>query len=308
MSNGSVAWSTTRVRQLRVLAVVGELASASAGKDVEFGNFASRLEGETDLDDIEASDQLKALQEEGLVVLDLRLGGVVAGVRILPAGRAVLEEFLLVRDSVPARRRQLRDDYLVWLYEQIEVHDLSPTPDDYLKTAPSFMGIAYSSKDLEKTGEWLATNGFIQGQAAWQYSGPLRPTLRAKGTYTVEQGRSANDPPPAAGNTFNTTIHGPANVALGSSDVQQYLTVDWKADGLRLVDEIEAALPSLSQDLSAEIKEQVQAARSELSGTGNLSKVRSIFWALSGFLAQTGAGALGGVLTIQIAKYLASLP
>lgn len=299
--------SPTRVRQLRILSVIKELGS-EASESITREALAKGIEAENDLGVIALTDQLKLLKDEGLVTLDLRLGGVIAAVNILPSGQAAVEEFDQLRASLPARRRQLRDDYLAWLYNQVEVHDTSPTPDAYLKTVPAFMGFPYTAKDLEKTGEWLVTNGFIQGEAAWQYAGPLRPTLTAKGSFTIENGRSTNDSPPAIGDTFHTTVNGPANVAQGSSHVQQSLSVEWKAEGLRLVDAIEQTLPTLAAELSAAVEEQLNEARIELSGTAEVSKLKAVFGALSGFLSQTSAGALGGLLTIQITQFLATLP
>ncbi|MFC5931938.1 hypothetical protein D6T64_01450 [Cryobacterium melibiosiphilum] len=299
--------SPTRVRQLRILSAISELGGGTSGS-ITHEAIAKRIEAENDLGVIALADHLELLKDEGLVALELRLGGVIASVNVLPSGQAAVEEFEHVRASIPVRRRQLRDDYLAWLYNQIEVLDIDPTPDAYLRTVPSFMGFSYTAKDLEKTGEWLVTNGFIQGEAAWQYAGPLRPTLTAKGSFTIENGRSSNDPPPAIGDTFHTTVNGPANVAQGSSHVRQNLSVEFKAEGLRLIDAIEQTLPALAAELSAAVEEQLNEARIELSGTAEVSKLKAVFGAMSGFLSQTSAGALGGLLTTQIAQFLATLP
>lgn len=302
------SWTPTRVRELRILSAIREMSVGDAPSNVQLAVLAEQFTSEPDLGAATLSDHLKVLADEGAVALDLRLGGVVASVRLLPAAHADVEEFETARGSLPLRRAQLRDDYLRWLYDQIEVHDGSPTPDQYLKESPTFLGIAYTEKDLEKVGEWLVTNGFIEGQAAWQYAGPLRPTLRAKGIYTVENDRSTNDPAPGSVQTFNTTVHGPANIAQASTNVHQVQNIEWKTEGLRLLDAIEQAVLTVNADIVDELVEQLGIARAELASATDISKFRAALNGVAGFLGQTGAGALGGILTLQIAQFLATLP
>jgi hypothetical protein len=302
------SWTATRIRQLRILSAIRELSAGGAPNNVPVAALAERLATEPDLGDMTLPDQLKLLADEGALSLDLRLGGVVASAQLLPSAHAAVEEFETARGSLPLRRAQLRDDYLRWLYDQIEVRDASPTPDQYLKESPTYLGVPYTEKDLEKVGEWLATNGFIEGQAAWQYAGPLRPTLRAKGTYTVDNGRSTSDPAPGSAQTFNTTVHGPANIAQASTNVHQVQNIEWKTEGLRLIDAIEQAVPTLNADIVEELVEQLGVARGELTSATDVSKLRAALNAVAGFLSQTGAGALGGILTLQIAEFLTTLP
>lgn len=306
--NSQPSWTPARVRQLQILSAICELSVTDAPGNVPFAALAERLVAEADLGNVSLTDQLKVLADESELTLDLRLGGVVAAARLLPAALAAVEEFATARASLPLRRAQLRDDYLRWLYDQIEVLDASPTPDQYLKESPSYLGAAYTEKDLEKVGEWLATNGFIEGQAAWQYSGPLRPTLKAKGIYTVENDRSTNDPAPGSAQTFNTTVNGPANIAQASTNVRQVQNFEWKAQGFQLIDAIEQAVPTVSAGIVAELIEQLSVARAELTSATDASRLRVALNAIAGFLGQTGAGALGGILTLQIAEFLAKLP
>lgn len=232
-----------------------------APNSVSVAALAERLGTEPDLGDMTLPDQLKLLADDGALSLDLRLGGVVASAHFLPSAHSAVEEFETARGSLPLRRAQLRDDYLRWLYDQIEVRDVSPTPDQYLKESPTYLGVPYTEKDLEKAGEWLAKNGFIEGQAAWQYAGPLRPTLKAKGSYTVENDRSTSDPAPGSAQTFNTTVHGPANIAQASTNVHQVQNNEWKTDGLQLIDAIEQSVPTLRADIVEELVEQLSARK-----------------------------------------------
>jgi hypothetical protein len=259
-----LSMTPTRVRQLRILSALKELSAGDISNDVPVASLVERLASEPDLGDVGLTDQLKVLADEGTLGLDLRLGGVVAAARLLPPAHSEIEQFEAARQSLPPRRRQLRDDYLRWLYAQIEVHDASPTPHQYLQESPTYLGIPYSEKDLEKVGEWLVTNGFIEGPAAWQYAGPLRPTLTTKGSFTVENGRLTNDPAPTNAQTFNTTVNGSANIAQASSNVQQIQNIEWKADGLRLIDAIEQAGQTLSADIAENLIEEIAAAREQI--------------------------------------------
>jgi hypothetical protein len=76
----------------------------------------------------------------------------ITSVSLTAAGRVPAEEFDRLRKSLPQRRRQLRHDYLAWLYEEIEENDRHPTYEDYLATAPSDMGERYTPKNPEKVG------------------------------------------------------------------------------------------------------------------------------------------------------------
>jgi len=294
-----------QIAQLRVLALVSE-AVESSGNDLTYALLHERVELETDLSGYSVKGQLRLLKADGLVILDERYNGAIAGVRLSTSGQMRAGEFNEWRNSLHARRRQLRDDYLNWLYEQIEEHETHPTPDDFLKLGHTFAGIPFTGTDLEKTGEWLAKNGFIDGQAAWQYKGPLFPTLTAKGSFTVENQRSTNDAPPSMGHTFNTTVNGSANLAQASTNVHQHLSVEWKFEGLRLADTIGQALPSLG-DVSEVVREQLAIARTELTGAADVSRVKTIFGSIADFLGQTAAGTLGGVLATMTTAYLATL-
>jgi len=129
--------TTTRIRQLRILSAIRELWAGDAPNNVPVAALAERLATEPDLGDMTLPDQLKLLADEGALSLDLRLGGVVASAQLLPSAHSAVEEFETARGSLPHRRAKLRDEYLRWLYDQIEVRDVSPTPDQYLKESPT---------------------------------------------------------------------------------------------------------------------------------------------------------------------------
>lgn len=254
-------------------------------------------------------DRLRELANSGYLTLDERLAGMIAGARMLSAGWGALQEFESERSSLPKRRQRLRDVYLTWLYTELEEKDGSPTPDAFLATAPMYYGLPYTTQDLEKVGEWLRDNGFIRGEGAWQYAGPLRPTLTEKGRFTVESGRSANDPAPTvASTTFSTIVHGSANVNNGGNDVQQIMNVEWVPAGTRLLDTIEQALPAIESSIADLVIVQLGEARVALAEPADVGKLRKALGVLGGFLGATAAGTLGNMLSDQITNFLAGLP
>jgi hypothetical protein len=223
----------------------------------------------------------------------------------------------------PARRRRLRDEYLRWLYRQIEELDRNPTPDEFLATAPAFDRVPYTAADVEKAGEWLQAGGYIGGPSVDQYRAPLRPTLTQKGIHAVENGKSVNEESPEhfsgmwspehtsemwLSSGYVTVVNGPANVNNGGNNVHQSLNVEWAAQARQLVDTIDQALPALDPAVAKDVRAQIALAREELAGEAELGRLRTILDTLVGFLSQTLAGGLGGVLAAQALTLLANLP
>lgn len=302
--------SPAKIRRLRILGVIFELAGQNSGTDVNVSAIEERLKSELDLGRVSLLDEFGLLKQDDYLNYFEDFDGI-GEVLVTAAGRNVAEEFELARGSLTGRRQLLRDTYLNWLYQQTEESDgRSPTPDDFLATNPTFYGIPYTATDLEKAGKWLKDAGFIDGPAAWQYEGPLRPRLTGKGTYTVENRRSVADPQPSGGSTFNTTVHGSANIAQNSHDVQQTLIQNegWVEQAASLADLLEQSLPSLGVEIRQSVADEVTGLRAELSGAAAPSRVRQAVTAIGGFLNNTTAGALGGVLTAQVLQLLTALP
>lgn len=308
MNTSLASYSTGVIRRLRVLAIIFELAEKRTLEEVGVEAMTAQIEAEQDLGRINLPDELQLLKADGFVNFFQSLGGI-GSAHVTARGANAAEEFERARNSSIERRAHLRDVYLHWLYVQIEENDGGPTPDDFLAENPTFYGIAYTSKDLEKAGEWLKDSGFIGGQGAWQYHAPLRPTLTQKGIYTIENQRSVGDPPPSGGPTYNTTVHGSANVAQGNRDVQQTLVNNqtWVQQATDLADILDQSLPALQMDVRSAVAENVAALRAELAGDANISRVRQIVTVIGGFLSNSGAGALGGVLSAQVLQLLANL-
>lgn len=300
----------SRVRQLRILGVVSNLVGGDTRTTVPTAEIEARLIDEADLGLVDLRAELISLKEEKSVDFFLSLGGVnPVSITTLGANRA--NEFSAARSSVTARRIYLRDVYLRWIYEQTEVLDKHPTAEDYLAEKPTYFGLAYDSADLGKAAEWLEGQRFIEGDGAWGYPGPIYPEPTAKGKWTVENDRSVNDAPAGQATTYNTTIHGSANVAQGSSHFQQQMSSDltWVEGGLQLIDTIEQSLPAAAdRDAANALRAELDAARDELNGAADPSRARMIFGRIGGFVSQVFAGGLGNLLSSQIEQLMANLP
>lgn len=300
--------SEIQVKQLRLLGIVRDVQDSGRGF-ASAAVVAERAAGELAWPVDSVPGRIRLLADEGYVALDERLAGMLAGAKILPSGLAALEDFEAMRSSLPDRRKRARDEYLAFLYSEIEEHDRHPTPDAFLATSPSYYGLPYTAEDVEKVGEWLKKSGFIDGEAAWQYHGPLRPTLTEKGVFTVENERSVGDPPPLhMGTSYQTNVYGSANVNNGGNNVRQRLSIEWVTKGVTLLDTLEQALPSINADIADLVSAEIDAARTELADAADIGRLRATFTAIAGFLGATSAGALGNLLSDQVATFLANLP
>lgn len=247
------------------------------------------------------------LKARGLVNYWESLAGI-GSAMLTPEGKNLAESFVDERSSPVQRRIQLRDDYLTWLYQEIEVEDRNPSPADFLASGRTYWGEPYTEADLIKAGEWLKNAGFIDGAAAWQYSAPLHPTLTPKGIWTVEHSRSVNDESASSGQVFNTVVHGSANVSNAGSDFAQNIdqSQTWISEAASLLDTLEQAKSVLN--LGDELDELIAKARGELTDEPHPRRVRQTFTAVAGFLGRASSGALGGVLAKQVLDFLAALP
>lgn len=295
-----------QVRSLRVLHAIWRGANGRANENVSSDTVHANLSAPVPLD-VDLDAELRILKSRSLV--DYWAGGAGIGAAFLtPEGRNLAEEFDAQRRSLPHRRRQLREDYLSWLYNEIEGHDRRPTPDGFLATSPSYLGEPYSESDVQKVGAWLRDHGFITGQGAWQYDAPLHPQLTAKGSWVIETGRSPNDPPPSTSAQYTTVVHGDANVANASTAVSQQLATSggWIADAKTLLDSVDQAMPALRD--ADEVSKLIAEARAEIEVKNpEPGRVKKALSKLGDFLGRSGSGALGGVLAKQISDLIGSL-
>ncbi|MDL9980071.1 hypothetical protein [Microbacterium candidum] len=297
----------SRARRLRVLVGILELADGKVNEFVETERVVEGIGAELELSRDDLVNEFELLDHEGLVTAHRTLGGL-NHVLVRPEGKSAAESFDQARRDVVVRRRHLQDDYLRWLYEEIEVHGHGPTPDDFLRGGAHFHGVAYTSDELMKAGARLKEGAYIGGQEAWQYSAPLRPQLTAKGRHTVEQGRSVHDPVlPAPTQHFETHVQGPANVSIASSHVTQTLVVTdpaWGDKVSAVLDAVTQAIGALTVDESTQVAQLVDEARQGVS-VQEPTRTKQALIALGGFLKDVSSGALGGILSTQVLALVA---
>lgn len=288
-------------RRLRVLHAVYEVSGGKTSTNVDVPTVHALL-GDLDIDRDSLEDELSLLMDQQLLDGFKSLGGL-NDIFLKPRGKDVAMQFAAARSDARSRLRQLQDDYLRWLYDETEIHGRAPTPDDYLATAPAFLGVLYTPAELEKAGERLAQEAFISGPSAWQYAGPIRPKLSAKGRLVVESERSVHDAltaSPAVQNNYTTTVHGPANVANASPGTKQNLVVEaWGPRVTATLDALDQSLVALPEDVRTALAPLISDARKGVE-SDEPSRTRRALQAVGGFLSDTTTGALGGVLGAQV--------
>lgn len=295
------------VRRLRILHAVFEATGGKISESVSVDTIHANIPDSLGIDRDSLEDELALLMDRGHLDGFTSLAGL-NDVSLTLHGKDVTTQFATARSDKPSRLRQLQDDYLRWLYNEIEVEGRSPTPDEYLATSPSFLGAEYSAAELEKAGERLSQAALISGPGAWQYSAPLRPRLSAKGRHVVESGRSVHDviaATPAIQNTYSTTVHGNANVANASTGVTQNLVVeDWGSRVTATLDAVTQSFAALPQEIGIALEPLIEEARAGVA-QNEPRRARRALQAVGGFLGDSASGALGSVLGAQV---LALLP
>ena len=277
--------SQTGLRWLLTLGRIVQLSDTVGNEDVS--NSAVLEASPEGTDRRELREDLQSLDNHGYVSVDERFNGAWRA-RPTSAGRVAWAELEASRNSPRDRRRQMRDEYLTWLYDQQE-NGLSPTADDFLTTGASFLGLAYTQEDLERTGEWLFERGFIKGPKAWQRPDPIHPELTAKGQLYVEEERSVHESPQSVGSTtFHNTINGPAMLAQNSQHVVQTQNMNAWEDGARTLADAVEQLAQILPD-GTQLTESATELRAEVDGDARPTRVRELIDSIIKALG-TGAG------------------
>jgi hypothetical protein len=299
-----MASSRADLRSLLTLGRIVRLSDAASEQPVS--NYAVLEASPTGTESRDLREDLRALDADGHVVVDERFNGAWA-VKPTNSGRAAWVQFEASRNSPRDRRRQMRDEFLVWLYDELE-NGLAPTAEDFLGSDPSFMGLAYTQEDLARTAEWLLERGFIKGPGAWGRPYPIHPQLTAKGQLYVEEERSVHESPASVGSTtFHNTVNGPAMLAQNSQHVTQTQNVNaWKDDARSLAD----AVLQLAQVIpdSEHLAGPATELRAEIDGDARPTRVRELVDSIVKALSTGAGGALGGALVTQAATLLGALP
>lgn len=289
-------YSPTDLRQLDVL---GKLIRATEAEPSEPWASSRDVLPEGAAHDATSAlrDEIRALEAAELITVDWRYSG---GWLAKPtgAGRDAWAALDAARNDRRARRFQLRDTYLTWVVDQ-EDDGASPTPEQFLDSGATYLGVPYTPEDVERTGDYLVQNGYIRGQPAWQtINGPLRPRPTVEGRKSVERGISVNAPTPRdaapAGHTYNTTINGPANVAQGSHDVQQTIHVTWQDQARNFVDEISGRLDRIEDEqVRADLTSATEELRAEVDGEARPNQVRAVVSKIAMALGTAAASEVG---------------
>ena len=253
------------------------------------------------------SADIRALGDQGLLNVDERFNGAWSA-RPTQAGRDAWSAFSRRRADGVARRRQLRNDYLGWIYQESSGGG-SPTVERFLESGPAYLGDPYVLGEVENAGEWLAERRFIKGPGAWGKTGPILPQHTAKGEDYVENERDVHVEPRAVGSTTSYTVNGPAQIAHDSHHVNQVQNIDSVRDDAR---ELAAALRQLSalmaDDTGADVVLAATGLEEEADGEARPHRLRAIAEGAQRALGSGVGGAVGTLISKQLTDFLGSLP
>lgn len=253
------------------------------------------------------SADVYALGDQGLLNVDKRFSGGWS-TRPTQAGRDAWSDFSRQRANGVARRRQLRNDYLGWIYQESSSGS-SPTVEGFLESEAAYLGDAYILGEVENAGEWLAERRFIKGPGAWGKTGPILPQHTAKGEDYVENERDVHVEPRAVGSTTSYTVNGPAQIAHDSHHVNQVQNIDSLRDDAR---ELAAALRQLSsltsEGIGADVILAAAGLEEEADGEARPHRLRTIAEGAQRALGSGVGGAVGSLISKQLTDFLGSLP
>lgn len=245
---------------------------------------------------------MRVLRDQAFVTLDERYGGAWLA-RPTPAGRDAWDEFMVRRADTAQRQRQLRNDYLRWLYARTRDGQFT-VADHFLSAGQDFLGDPYSQSELSRAGAWLADRGFIAGPGADQR---LRARPTVKGEDYVEAGRDVQDPTPE--NITSFTVMGDHNqIAHNSHHVTQVRANDaLTSQAEQFAAVFEQIAPTLAPGDSEAVAQLADDLRSELEGGGRAARFREIGEAASKAFGAGVGGAVGTSLIASLSAWLGAL-
>jgi hypothetical protein len=296
---------TYSLPEVRRLSLLGKVILLVDGGEPQVTPDVLMQNPDDDTERAAISADMRALRDHGFVALDERLAGMWVA-RPTANGRDAWAQFSSMRGSRLERQRQLRNEYMLWIYEAATTARY-PQPGDFLQSGAGFLGEPYTAHELERVAVWLKERGFIRGQGAWGHPAPISPEMTAKGEDYIENERDVHvDPRDASGPTH--IYNGPTQVAHAGRDVTQTQHNQVIADeALRLVD----ALRQLAKlELDARRDELTKVAdelEAEAAGEAEPGRLRSLAESAQRALSSGAGGALGSFVSDQLGTFLTSL-
>jgi len=266
------------------------------------------MESPADQDERQSlSVDVRVLGDQGFVNVDGRFNGMWTA-RPTGAGRQAWADFEARRGDALARARQLRNDYLIWVYSADDLKgDTSPI--GFVDSGASFLGDSFSFAEVDKAGAWLKDRGFLKGQAAWQTEGPLRPSPTAKGSDYVEKRIDVHVDSRDATPATSFVFHGPAQVASHSQHVQMIQTnADTREAGREIAESLKQLVAILSGDEREELQHAAEALLTEVDGEARPERLKALGEGALRVLSAGAGGALGSFVSDRLTEFLGTLP
>jgi hypothetical protein len=138
----------------------------------------------------QAREDLEHLKDRGAVSVSGGMGaGLSSSARVLPIGRATIDELRPAREDKSARQAACRSLIVAWLFDQDVVPDgsmmnLAKFIEDEQQ---NFWGSTFQPDEVYRAAGWLVRNGLATGDHLEELDGPANVMLTDEGTRCVER-------------------------------------------------------------------------------------------------------------------------
>lgn len=301
-------YSANELRRLDLVGAIIEASGKQGGDDV---GATELLDSETTSEqERQFNDDVQMLESEGLLMADWRLSGL-GDARVTARGHDEWDKLAALRADRPRLLRQMRNDYLKWIYTQADA-GIMPNYEDFLSSGANYLGLPYNKNDLENTGKWLMDRGFIDGPSVWGIDGPILPTITAKGSDYVENVHDVHDSGvPTSGSTIGVqnNFSGNTNFAQGGEHIHQTINVGWLDGARELADAIDARLDEfVDTDIRTDLKASAAGLREAARAGATPAQGRALGSQIAVALAAGAGSAVAGELMKLVLDYLVSIP
>ena len=213
-----------------------------------------------------------------------------------PAGYAAVDAFRARQSDAAARRRNLMDQYLRYVWEQAD-QGSDAYPDRFAATKPIWCGDVYTAQEIERAGKWLHDRELIGGVMANNSSAPIRARITPRGEDVVERGRSVWDESTQPGGAQFVISGGNNQIASHSQHVSQKQdNRSGAAAVLELVAEIRRHLPELADEERPAVEVTLGELEAEAEGPARGARLREL--SNKAVTAAIAAGASAGATQI----------
>jgi hypothetical protein len=290
---------TVSARRTQLLKTLKDRVNSDDQRSIRFDDLVKYPELQADIE---------ALVSDGLLGSKKRQAGYVRAA-VSPTGEALLSELHQLQSAGTARKQETRRSLASWINSQLDpsfLHHLSrflESPDG------SYYGTPYEESEASAAGMWLRDHGYAETVDAWGNI-VIRISLTNRGIDWVEGGFEMGTKSPVSV-YFNGDVNN-SQVQVGGSGSRQNMSIstDILLKVKETADGIRQTIPLLT--LSTADEEKLEASLDELetmaeSPNPEPAKMKALVNAISTFLRDSTAGAIGGTLATGLTAVLQML-